>query len=220
MELKEIFNFLTTLRENNNREWFLENKVRYNQHRDSYAQFIELLIFEISQFDGTVKGLLPKDCIYRINRDIRFSKDKSPYKTHFGAYIVPGGKKSGKAGYYFHIEPGNSLVAGGIYMPETTVLKRIRQDIYENFDEFNSIVTEEKFVSTFGGLKGDKLKTPPRGFPKDSTGIEYLKFKQFGAVAEITDEDMMVPNLLDKVISKFRVLSSLILYLNHIVEDV
>ena len=136
---KNILLFLNELKNNNNRDWFHANKPKYNEAKVEFENYINNLIPEIGKFDNEIKHLEAKECIFRIFRDVRFSKDKSPYKPNFGAYIVKGGKKSGNAGYYLHIEPENSFLGGGIYMPPSNILKAIRIEIYENIDEFKSI---------------------------------------------------------------------------------
>jgi len=131
-----IIKFLTTLKENNNRDWFNKNKKWYQRSIEEFEVYVNCLIGEIQKFDVDIRFLAAKDCIFRIYRDIRFSKDKSPYKTNFGAFIVKDGRKSGNAGYYLHIEPGSSFLGGGIYMPPAETLRVVRKEIFENTKEF------------------------------------------------------------------------------------
>ena len=131
-----IFRFLTDLRDNNNREWFQANKERYLKAKEVFESFIDNLIPEIRKFDSSIDLITSGDCMFRIYKDIRFSKDKTPYKTNIVAYIARGGKSSPYAGYYVHAEPGQSMLAGGIYMPQPEALKRLREEIYYNVDEF------------------------------------------------------------------------------------
>ena len=213
---KEVFDFLSAIKNNNYREWFQENKKTYEACKQSFIHTVELLISGISQFDKSIAGLLPKDCIFRINRDIRFSKDKSPYKTNFGAFITPGGRNSGKAGYYIHVEPGNSFLAGGIYMPPSPVLKAIRQEIFDNYEEFLEIVNDEEFIRNFGELEGEKLKTRPKGFPEDFEGIEFLKFKNYTVMDNKSDDEMTGNDFYNSAIDEFKALFPLIRFLNNI----
>ena len=178
--LEKSLEFLGKLKENNNREWYHANKSLYQEAKAEFEHLTELLIHETSKFDRSILGLTPKECIFRIFRDVRFSKDKSPYKTNFGTFLTPGGRKAGNAGYYLHIEAGASFIATGIYMPPSNVLRAIRKDIYEHYEEYMEILAQPDLKSHFGEVSGDKLKTPPRGFNKDFEGIEHLKFKSFG----------------------------------------
>lgn len=211
----EIYEFLKKLKDNNYKEWFHENRKTYDECRQQFIHVVELLIHAISQFDKSVAGNQPKDCIFRINRDIRFSKDKSPYKTNFGAFITPGGRNSGKAGYYIHIEPGNSFLAGGIYMPPAPVLKAIRQVIFDNYEEFLEIINESDFCKYYNDIDADKLKTRPRGFPEDFEGIEYLKLKHFTVIDIKPDADFMDADFFSKAIEEFEALYPFNRFLNN-----
>lgn len=164
-----IFAFLRELKSNNNREWFAAHKESYLQLKSGFEALTDELIARISLWDEEVKGLKAKDCVYRIYRDVRFSPDKSPYKTHFGAYICGfRGRNSGRCGYYLHLEPGSSLLAGGCHCPEPTLLKRLRQDIYDNIEEFTGIIREPGFAAEFPEIDPEgKLKKVPLPFPPD-----------------------------------------------------
>lgn len=136
-----ILQFLTELVANNNREWFAENKGKYELALNQFTEIVNTLIAQIGEFDASIRGMQAKDCIFRIYRDVRFSHDKSPYKNHFGAYIsANGGRKSERAGYYIHFEPNASLLAGGLYCPTPPVLKAIRQSVFDNIEEYKEIV--------------------------------------------------------------------------------
>lgn len=216
----DIYSFLGELKNNNNKEWFQDNKIRYEACRKGFIQFLEIIIHEISQFDSSIKGQLPKNCLFRINRDIRFSKDKSPYKTNIGAFITPGGRNSGRAGYYIHLEPGSSFLAGGIYMPPSPVLKAIRQEIFENLEEFESIVKNEDFIRHFGEeFHGEKLKTKPKGFPDDFPGLEYLRYKHYTVAKEKTDKEMLSENILNEIIEVFESMYPLNRFLNQVINE-
>ena len=185
--------FLNDLKTNNEREWFMKNRSRYLLAKDNFEIFVQGMINKIIDFEPILKGLEVKSCIYRINRDIRFSNDKSPYKYHFGAFIVRGGKKNGDkfAGYYIHIEPGNSIIAGGAYMPPTPWLSAIRENI-DNFPErFMEIFASSDFARYFGKIDGEKLKSAPKGYPANHPHIDLLKFKSYLVVNEVSDKDVL-----------------------------
>ena len=135
----QTLKFLTQLKNNNNKPWFDAHRAQYEAARIDFSNFIQLVIDAVQKTDTTITGLMSKDCMFRINRDIRFSNDKTPYKAHFGASIKRGGRKSPFTGYYFHLEPGASFVGGGMWMPEAPALKNMRQEIDYNWDEFNTI---------------------------------------------------------------------------------
>ena len=179
MALQTIFNFLEQLSENNNREWFHGHKPEFLKAKESLEIITEILIKEIGKFDKEIGALQAKNCIFRIYRDVRFSKDKSPYKTNFGAFLVPGGKKSGKAGYYLHLDPDGSFLAGGVYMPASDHLKKLRKHIFEHTDELKQIISKPAFKKDFGSISGDKLNLTPRGFPADFPDLDLLKFKSY-----------------------------------------
>lgn len=200
----DVLHFLMDLKENNNRNWFQENKDRYEFAKNEVAQYTDLLIQTISDFDPSVKGLTAKDCTYRIFRDVRFGKDKSPYKTNMGAYIVNGGRKSPLSGYYLHIEPGASMAAAGIYCPESKTLRAIREDIQANTSEFKQIIEAPTFKNTFGQIQGEKLKTAPRGFDKNDPNIELLRFKSYTLVRSLDEEELQAPNFLEQLNGIFR----------------
>ncbi len=196
--------FLEKLKSNNNREWFVDNKTMYEEAKKEFEGTVELLIHEIGKFDQNIAPLTPKDCVFRIFRDVRFSKDKSPYKTNFGAFMAKGGKKSGYAGYYIHIDPDDPFLAGGIHMPPNHVLKEIRNDIIENIEEFKNIIYDENFVNIFGEVKGEKLKTAPKGIEKDHKYIELLKYKSYTVIKPIEKEDIYKSDFFEGIIADFR----------------
>lgn len=209
--------FLNGLKYNNNREWFLKNQSDYKGARTNIESFVQKLINELVLFDPIIKGLEVKNCLFRINRDIRFSNDKSPYKTNFGAFIVRGGKKNGDkfAGYYFHIEPGESMIAGGAYVPPSPWLNAIREKISDNADEFLKIINDKTFKKQFGSLEGEKLKTAPKGYPSDHPQIELLKMKSFLAMKQVPDDQVLAPDYFEQVISGFKAMKPLNDFLNN-----
>jgi len=213
--------FLKDLKKNNSKEWFEKNRKVYEAAKEDYLSFIDAVLKEMKKKDGTLEGLEPKQTVFRINRDVRFSKDKSPYKSNMGASINKGGKKVMNAGYYFHLEPGGCFIAGGLWMPMAPELKKVRQEIDYNLDEFNKIVTNKKFVSLFGGLEKNKeyvLSRPPKGYEEDNPAIEYLKFKSFIASTKLDDKDLTDKALVKKVVSTFETMKPLIDFLNRALE--
>lgn len=213
----EILTFLSELKENNNKEWFDENRNRYKELREFFISQIGTFINRVAEFDPSVQYEDPRKSVFRINRDIRFSKDKSPYKTNFGGFVVPGGKKSGNSGYYLHLEPGNSFVGGGIHCPPGPILKKIRWGIYQNADEFLPIIEDKTFKTTFGEITGEKLKKPPRGFDKDFEHIDLLKFKDYTVVANLPDSDIQKDDFTDTVVDYFKKMSNFNHFLNKVV---
>ena len=213
---KNLLEFLSDLKENNYKEWFHENKPRYQKLKKEFEQFVAHTIADIAQFDKSVQNLEPKHCTFRINRDIRFSKDKSPYKTNFGAYIVPGGKKSGNAGYYIHIEPGSSFLAGGIYAPPTDRLKAVRTEIYENIEEFKKIISDSTFTKHYPNLYNEgMLKTAPKGFPKDFEDIDLLKYKHYIASKNVDDSIVVSDKFIGEVRNTFKAAYPLNKFINE-----
>lgn len=212
---KNLLDFLVALKENNNREWFASNKSWYDKSKKELDVFIEKVIVSFGQFDKEIAYLEPRDCTYRIYRDTRFSPDKTPYKTNMGAFFVKGSKNSGNAGYYFHIEPGNIMLAGGVYMPSPEILKKIRTEIYENIDEFIEIVNSKEFVKTFGRLDNEMvLKKTPKDFPGDFEHIEYLKYKSYTVSTSITENVLHSDNLIVEIIRVFKTLQPFNKFLN------
>jgi uncharacterized protein (TIGR02453 family) len=208
---KSTLEFLSKLKLNNDRVWFANNRKTYDEARQNFEVFVQALIDEIVKFDPIYKGLEAKSCVFRINRDTRFAHDKSVYKTNFGAFMVRGGKKNGDRfpGYYFHIEPGSSFVAGGAYVPPAPWLNAIRQKIDENADELIRIINNKDFKKQFGGLDGEKLKTAPKGYPRDHPHIELLKLKSFLAYRSISDRELASEGCFDLAISAFRAMKPL-----------
>jgi uncharacterized protein (TIGR02453 family) len=214
---KSTLDFLTAIKCNNNRDWFIENRSLYLKAKDNFDSFVQEVINGIIEFEPILKGLEVKSCVYRFNRDIRFSNDKSPYKSHFGAFIVRGGKKNGDrlAGYYFHVEPGQSILAGGAYMPPAPWLTAIREKIDESPDELVKIIKAKNFVKYFGELSGEKLKSAPKGYPKDHPHIELLKLKSYLVVNENPDKMVLSNDFFDHVINVFKAMKPLNDYLNE-----
>ncbi len=181
--------FLNALKKNNNKDWFDKNKVQYLAAKDNMELVVSDVIKEIGKFDKTIAGLQAKSCVFRIYKDVRFSKDKTPYKTNMGASINEGGKKAIGPGYYLHIEPGNSFIAGGMWMPPGDELKKIRQEIDYNPKPLKKALANPAFKKYFGGLSPEyKLKTTPKGYDKGHADIELLRFNSFIVWHKIPDK--------------------------------
>lgn len=203
--------FLFDLSRHNDRIWFADNRSRYEQARDNFSTFVQAVIDEIVEFEPIFKGLEAKSCIYRINRDIRFTNDKSVYKSNFGAFMVRGGKKSADRfpGYYIHIEPGRSFLSGGSYIPPAPWLNAIRENISENGDKLVKILNNKEYKKYFTGLEGEKLKLPPRGYPKDHPHIELIKMKSFLTEKTLTNDEVTDPGFYTVAIGAFRAMKPL-----------
>lgn len=217
----QTLKFLKGLQKNNNREWFEKNRAAYEAARIDFQNFLQLVIDDLGKSDLSIAGLTARDCLFRINRDVRFSKDKSPYKTAFGASIKREGKKSPFAGYYFHLEPGKSFVGGGLWMPDAAALKKMRQEIDYCSDEFFSIVQAKKFKAVFGDIYkgGDvSLSTTPKGYEKDHPAIGYLKLKSFIAEQHLSDEELTKATLHKKTVQAFEALQPLLQFINRTLE--
>jgi uncharacterized protein (TIGR02453 family) len=180
--------FLKALKKNNNREWFQTNKTKYEAAKDDFTGFVNALISDLGKVHKPYLGLDTKDCIFRIYRDVRFSKNKDPYKTNMGAYFSEGGKKSSLAGFYIQVEPGNSFIAGGCWMPPPAVLKAIRQEIDYNRKPFEKIISRSSFKKLFGELSDTRLKTTPKGYASDHPAIQHLKQTSFIVTMPLRDE--------------------------------
>jgi uncharacterized protein (TIGR02453 family) len=219
MDFKPAFKFLKDLKSNNNKEWFDQHKEKYLAIKKDFENFIHELIIGISSFDKEVEGLDPKKAIFRIYRDVRFSKDKIPYKVHMGAHIISGGSKSPRAGYYFHIEPGNkSLIAGGIWMPEPEVLSSIRQHIDYDSQSLLKIINGKSFKNTFGHIEGEKLSRPPKGFDADHPQIELLKHKSFNVMHSFSDAEVNAPGFKKDLLKIYKEMKPLNDFLNKSFE--
>jgi len=214
--------FLKDLKKNNNKPWFDANRKRYEEAKADFANFIQQVIDAHSKKDKTIASLKAKDCMFRINRDIRFAKDKSPYKTNFGASINKGGKKAfSTAGYYFHLEPGQLFVGGGMYQPFPPELNKVRQEIDYCFDEFKKIIGSKKFKSVYGDLDKSKeflLSRVPKGYEADNPAAEYLKLKSYIAMTNLSDKDATSNGLIKKTTEAFDTLLPLVNFLNRAIE--
>ncbi len=213
--------FLKTLKKNNNKVWFDKNREKYLAAKSDFEVVVSLLLQKLVLFDEDIKELSPKNCTFRINRDIRFSKNKTPYKINLSASFNRGGKKSVYAGYYFHLQPGNSFVGGGLWMPEPEGLKKLRQEIDYCFPEFQKIITSRGFKKHYGELEKDPkqmLVNVPKGFEKENQAADYLRLKNFIATKNLSDADVLSPNLINEVIQSFKALMPLIKFINRAFE--
>ncbi|MCD6020188.1 MAG: hypothetical protein K0S53_3309 [Bacteroidetes bacterium] len=193
--METTLKFLKQLAKNNQKEWFDANRKTYETAKTEFEAIVKLIIEKSTTFDKELAGVEAKKCMFRINRDVRFSKDKSPYKTNMGASINPGGKKEMGAGYYIHIEPGKSFLAGGCYMPEPAALAKIRQEIDYHAADFKKVLNAKDFKTYFRDLsQDDKLKTAPKGYPKDHPDLNLLQHKHFIAEIPLQDSEVLDKN--------------------------
>ncbi|HEX6891335.1 MAG TPA: DUF2461 domain-containing protein [Chryseolinea sp.] len=202
MNFEKALKFLKDLSKNNNREWFEKNKSRFTECKDEFEGFVSVLLDDMIQFDSSLAGLNPKKLIFRIYRDVRFSKDKTPYKKNFSAGFSAEGKGMGTPGYYFHIQPnGESFVAAGLFQPVPENLAKIRQEIDYNGDQLKKIFNEKKFKANYKKFwDEDKLKTAPKGYDKDHSYVEWLKLKSFIVIHSFKDAEVTSRNFRKNVV--------------------
>ncbi|HPR31241.1 MAG TPA: DUF2461 domain-containing protein [Prolixibacteraceae bacterium] len=205
--MEEILLFLKDLEANNNKEWFAQNKDRYQKTKEQFLHFTEILIHEIRSFDPQIPYMKPNECMFRIFRDVRFSNDKRPYKTNYGSYIARGGRKGGHPGYYFHIEPGACFLSGGIYMPQPETLKSIRNYIFRNSSDLLEIMEDASFRGKFELYSDDKLKTAPKGFPKDFVHIDLLRYRSLAPMMRFDESRLLQSDILDFAVDQYRILA-------------
>ena len=208
--------FLTNLQKNNNKPWFDANKKVYESAKADMVQLTQQIIDVVAVFDAPIGELQPKNCMFRINRDVRFSKNKEPYKTNMGASFNAGGKKINNAGYYFHCEPGQCFAAGGFYMPMPIELSKIRQEIDYNFNEWQAIITSKNFKKYFpNGVEGiGSLVRPPKGYDENNVAIQYLKMKGFIVSKPFTDAEIINKNVVKEIAKTFEAMKPMIDFLN------
>jgi uncharacterized protein (TIGR02453 family) len=217
-DLKPVLDFLGDLKEHNNKAWFDEHRAAYETASTHFEDFVDQLIGEYGRLDD-LGGITAKDCIMRIYRDTRFSKDKSPYKISMGATIAPGGKKSASLGYHLHMQPHDeTLIAGGLYMPAPEQLASFRRAIDQDAAPFKTILGDKQFKQYFGELEGEKVKTVPQGYTRDHPEIELLRFKQVVVVHRLSDERVLSPGFGTHVIKTFTAMKPFLDYLNLILK--
>ncbi len=211
--------FLKDLQKNNNRPWFEAHRKQYELAKEDFLLLTEKLITDIGAFDKPIALLKAKECTFRINRDVRFSKNKSPYKNNIAGYFNRNGKKGNGAGYYLHIEPGKSFAAGGIWMPEPKDLIKIRQEIDYSFDDWKKIISNQSFKKTFAeGIKGEALVRPPKGYEEDNPAIQYLKQKSFIVSKPFTDTEVQSKTFVKEVANTFKAMKPMLDFFNAAVE--
>jgi len=217
---KSTLDFLKSLKKNNNKEWFDKNKDKYLAAKENVEQLVEALIKSLSVFDKKLIGLKAKDCVFRIYRDVRFAKDKRPYKTNMGASISAGGKKAETAGYYIHFEPGNSFIAGGRWMPSPEHLKKIRQEIDYNSKQLHKILNDKTFKKYYGELDTEhyQLTRPPKGYDKDHPDVELLKLNSYIVWHQYKDSEVLSKNFVKEITKGAKIMKPMIDFLNEAVS--
>ncbi|MFC0263045.1 DUF2461 domain-containing protein [Fontibacter flavus] len=216
---KNYLPFLTELAKNNHKDWMDANRDWYQKVRSEFLEDVEELLKGISLWEPELSTFKAKDCVFRQNRDIRFSANKNPYKTNFAAYFAVGGKKYNGPGYYLHIQPGQSFLAGGIWMPPADILKKIRQEIDYSGKELQSILEEPEFKKSFGAMEGEQLKTTPKGFDAEHPFIDFLRFKSFIVSAPLTDKEISSGEFKEKAIENFKKMKPFHDFLNRAVDE-
>ena len=215
----QTIKFLKALKKNNNKEWFDANRNSYEYAKKEFLIQVGEILDEMKSIDSALLHLEPKNCVFRINRDVRFSSNKDPYKTNFGASFSKGGKKIESAGYYLHLEPGNHFIGGGFWMPDSSSVKKIRMEIDYNFDEFKSILHHKSFKKLYDGLSEEvKLSRPPRDYEENNPAIEFIKLKSFTALVGLNDNDILNKNLTSIVVKHFEAIKPLIDFLNKAID--
>ena len=218
IDLSPSLRFLDDLHQNNNKPWFEKNRPVYEKAREAFEGFVDHLINELRETDQ-LGALSAKDCVARIYRDIRFSKDKSPYKTGFGAHIAPGGRKGTRLGYYVHLQPkGQTILAGGLYAPDPERLANFRRAIDQDARRFKEITREETFLDTFGPIRGERLKTAPQGYDRSHPEIDLLQLKQVTVGHKFSDQDVLAPAFPARAVDVCRTMKPFLEYLNGVLE--
>lgn len=215
---KTTLKFLKELAENNNKPWFDENRDAYAKAKTDFEVFVKEMLGLLSALEPDFKNQQAKNCIFRIFRDVRFAKDKSPYKPNFGAYFSKGGKKANAAGYYMHIQPGGKcFLAGGVWMPESPMLKAIRQEIDYNFEAFSKILNQKNFKKLFTKIEGEALKTIPQGYTADNPAIELLKMKSFVVMFPLPDKNLTTEDFAQQCFETYKTMQPFVDFLNQVV---
>lgn len=221
MNTRRLVAFLAGLKAHNRKSWFETHRAEYEALRAEFEDLVQEVILRVARFEPEVANVTPRECVYRIHRDLRFAKDKSPYKTQFSAGIGPAGREGGNESYYFHVDAaGKLLVAGGVYMPDARQLARIRRAIADDARGFGAIVTAKQFRRRFGGLcDEDRLKSAPRGFTCDHPAIEWLKLKRYIAWGETPVSRLGAKNIAAHVADECRALQPLATWLRAALEQ-
>lgn len=214
--MEKVYAFLEALAVNNNRDWFNEHKDRYREALAAFREFVSEIHAGIASFDPSLAGIDPADAIFRIYKDVRFSKDKSPYKTHFGCWMAKGGRKSTDAGYYFHLEPGGTFMAAGSHSPPKEQLNLIRQEIMYNAREYMDLkerILGQGMFERHG--EADKLKKGPVGFPGDFEYLDEIKYKHYVFSRFYRDKDILKQGFVERLTSDYRQLFPYVRFLNQ-----
>lgn len=212
--------FLADLKENNDREWFAENKKAYQAAKDNLEEVVAQIILGLVPYEPEFANLEAKKSIFRIFRDARFSKNKAPYKPNMGAWMTRGGRKSPYAGFYLHVEPGgNSFLAGGVYHPESKILKAIREGIDYDAGSLREIIADPIFIKQFGEMEGEKVKTSPKGYSKDHPALDLLRHKSFLMSQNLSDAKLVENDFVEKALKVFHAMIPLNNYLNLSVAE-
>jgi uncharacterized protein (TIGR02453 family) len=214
---QSTLDFMAQLAKNNNKPWFEKNKDQYLAAKTDYEALVTEVVAGLAQLDPAFKEVDAKKSIMRIYRDVRFSKDKSPYKINLGAGFNMGGGKNVTGGYYLHVEPGKNFVGGGMWQPEGPVLKAIRQEIDYNFKEFSNIINDKKFKKLFKQIDGDRLVKAPQGYSDDNPALEYLRLKSFTVGTPLTDEELTRKGAAKKIVDAFATMKPFVDFLNKAV---
>lgn len=219
MVTKGTLRFLADLKKNNTRVWFAANRPRYEAARAEFVELVDALIAGVAHFLPHALELDPSDCIFRINRDTRFAKDKTPYKPNLGAFLTDRGRKVARAGYYIHLEAGECMVAGGLYMPPSHELKAVRRAILEDPQPLRRILANKRFAAAFGReLPGARVKTAPRDIPRDHPDLDLLRLTSYEVFRVIPDHDVLSPGFAKMAVEHFKTMSALVDYLNKALD--
>lgn len=218
---KDIYPFFKELKENNHKMWFDDNRARYDSIRNSFVSLTEKVIEGIASFDPAIGLLQASKCVYRINRDVRFSTNKEPYKTHMAFILKKGGKSSTNPGYYFHFDVNDPFMGCGVYAPQADILKAIRNEIYFNSQEAFSILNEEKFSRYFKGIDEiERLKNAPKGFEDAPDNVmDLLKNKHFCVSKSLTQKEVLSPNLDSILLERFAAQKEWMTFLNQAIDN-
>lgn len=219
MNNEVIFRFLREIACHNDREWFNAHRDLYDEARHEFDRLLMAVIAHISRFDTSVCHIEPADCTYRIYRDTRFSQDKTPYKIHMGGYINAKGKKSDHCGYYLHLQPDACMLAGGSYCLPSPVMRALRQSVYDNIDEYRSIVEAPAFHAHFPQVGETFLKTAPKGFPRDFEHIKYLQCKEFTVACPLPDDFFLQPDCAERSADIFEIMKPFCDFLNYTIDE-
>lgn len=218
--MRPYLDFLSELAENNSKEWMDANKKRYLESKEELLEDVGVILKGLAEWEPAFEAFKPKDCVFRQNRDVRFSANKAPYKTNFAAYFSPKGKKSEGPGYYLHIQPGQSFIGGGIWMPMGETLKKIRKEIDYSGAELFRIENDSNFKKAFGEIQGEKLKTSPRDYEADHEFIEYLKLKSFTVSTPLKDQEINDGQFITLALDTFKTMKPFQDFLSNAIEEV